>query len=106
MPPGRLRAAWRRRSLQARLTILATLVVAAGLAAGSLLLVGSLQRSLVAAVDSTARQQAQDIAALAVNNRLPDPLPAASGGTVDCKSWMPTAAWWPPPWAATESCPC
>ena len=81
-PPGRLRAAWRRRSLQARLTILATLVVAAGLAAGSLLLVGSLQRSLVAAVDGTARQQAQDIAALAVSNRLPDPLPAASGGTV------------------------
>ncbi len=79
---GRAPAWWRRRSLRARLTILATLVVAVGLAAGSVLLLGSLQRSLVAALDTTARQRAQDVAALAGSGRLPDPIPVAGAGTV------------------------
>lgn len=78
----RLPAWWRRRSLRARLTMLASLVVAAGLAAGSLLLLASLQRSLLAALDTTARQRAEDVAALVDSGRLPDPIPVAGAGTV------------------------
>jgi signal transduction histidine kinase len=78
----RWRGWWRRRGLQARLTMLASLVVAAGLVAGSLLLLASLQRSLVDALDTTARQRAQDVAALADSGRLPDPIPVAGAGTV------------------------
>jgi heavy metal sensor kinase len=78
----RWRGWWRRRGLQARLTMLASLVVAAGLVAGSLLLLASLQRSLVDALDTTARQRAQDVAALADSDRLPDPIPVAGAGTV------------------------
>jgi heavy metal sensor kinase len=74
---GRLPAWWRRRSLRARLTMLASLVVAAGLAAGSLLLLASLQRSLVAALDTTARQRAQDVATLVDSDRLPAAIPVA-----------------------------
>lgn len=73
---------WRRRGLRARLTMLASLVVAAGLAAGSLLLLASLQRSLLDSLDTTARQRAQDVAALADSDRLPDPIPVAGAGTV------------------------
>ncbi len=83
MPPARrLPAWWRRRSLRARLTMLSCLVVAAGLAAGSLLLLASLQRSLVASLDTAARQRAQDVAALVDSDRLPDPIPVAGAGTV------------------------
>jgi signal transduction histidine kinase len=81
-PPARAVWWWRRRSLRARLTMLSSLVVAAGLAAGSLLLLASLQRSLVAALDTTARQRAQDVAAMADSDRLPDPIPVAGAGTV------------------------
>ncbi|HZD02600.1 MAG TPA: ATP-binding protein [Actinomycetes bacterium] len=78
----RLRGWWRRRTLRARLTMLATLVVAVGLLAGSALLLVSLHTSLLAAVDDTARQQAADVAALVDSDRLPDPIPVASAGTV------------------------
>ena len=79
---GRPLGWWRRRSLRARLTMLASLVVAVGLAAGSLLLLASLQRSLLDSLDTTARQRAQDVAALADSDRLPDPIPVAGAGTV------------------------
>jgi signal transduction histidine kinase len=62
--------------------MLASLVVMAGLVAGSLLLLGSLQRSLVDALDTTARQRAQDVAALVDSDRLPNPIPVAGAGTV------------------------
>jgi len=78
----RLRGWWQRRSLRARLTLLATLVVAAGLAAGSLLLLGSLGKSLVATLDSTARQRAEDVASLVDQGRVPDPIPVAGAGAV------------------------
>jgi signal transduction histidine kinase len=73
---------WRRQSLRARLTILAALVTAGGLVAGCLLLVWSLEASLLATLDSTARQRAQDVAALAESDRLPDPIPVAGAGSV------------------------
>src|SRR6266508_1608201 len=73
---------WRRRSLRARLTMLAALVVAGGLVAGAVLLAVSLERSLLAALDASARQRAQDVAALAGSDRLPTPLPVAGAGSV------------------------
>jgi signal transduction histidine kinase len=81
-PLARLRGCWRRRSLRARLTMLATLMVAVGLLAGSALLLLSLHASLLATVDDTARRQAEDVALLVDEDRLPDPIPAASAGTV------------------------
>ncbi len=82
-PAGRgPRAWWRRLSLRARLTVLATLVVAGGLVAGALLLVGSLQASLLRSLDDTARQRAQDVAALVDEDRLPATIPVAGAGTV------------------------
>ncbi|HEV8647925.1 MAG TPA: ATP-binding protein [Actinomycetes bacterium] len=73
---------WRRQSLRARLTMLAALVVAGGLVAGALLLVVSLEQSLLAALDASARQRAQDVAALADSDRLSTPLPVAGAGSV------------------------
>jgi signal transduction histidine kinase len=81
-PLARLRGSWLRRSLRARLTILATLVVAAGLVAGSVLTLRSLESALLAGVDNTARKQAEDVAALVDRDRLPDPIPGASTGSV------------------------
>ena len=81
-PRARLRGWWQRRSLRARLTMLATLVVAVGLVAGSVLLLLSLEAALLAGVDGTARKQAEDIAALVDQDRLPEPIPAADAGTV------------------------
>jgi heavy metal sensor kinase len=78
----RLRGWWQRRSLRARLTVLATVVVAVGLVAGSVLLLLSLESALLANVDGTARQRAEDVAALVDQDRLPDPIPTASAGTV------------------------
>ncbi len=79
---GSLRGWWQRRSLRARLTMLATLVVAVGLVAGSVLLLLSLEASLLANVDGAARQRAEDVAAFVDQDRLPDPIPSASAGTV------------------------
>ncbi len=57
-------------------------MVAVGLLAGSVLLLLSLKTSLLAAVDNTARQQAENVALLVDSDRLPDPIPVASAGTV------------------------
>jgi signal transduction histidine kinase len=62
--------------------MLATLVVAVGLVAGAVLLLLSLESALLANVDGTVRQQADDVAALVDQDRLPDPIPGASTGNV------------------------
>ncbi len=72
---------WRRRGLRARLTVTATAALAVALAAGAWLGVHALAGSLVSALDGTARQGADQVAALIDANRLPDPVPVA-GGTV------------------------
>ena len=71
----------RRLGVQARLTLTATALVAAGLAAGALLLVGALGRSLLHTLDDSARQRARDVATLVDTGNLPSAIPA-SGGTV------------------------
>jgi signal transduction histidine kinase len=73
---------WRRRSLRARLTVITTAGLAVALVAGALLLHATLRASLIRGVDSTARQSAQQVAALDDAHRLPDYVPVAAGAPV------------------------
>ncbi|HEY0486641.1 MAG TPA: HAMP domain-containing sensor histidine kinase [Mycobacteriales bacterium] len=68
---------WRRRSLRARLTLTATALLAAGLAAGGVLLVGTVRAVSLAALDREAVQAGRDVAALVAAGQVPDPLPVA-----------------------------
>jgi signal transduction histidine kinase len=73
-------AEWfRRLSLRARLTTVATILVAGALAAGAILLSAAVQRSLLTAVDEAARQRAVDVGLLIDTGRLPDPIPVEAG---------------------------
>jgi signal transduction histidine kinase len=62
---------WRRRSLRARLTIVATAGLALAVAAAALLLLVSLRQSLIQGLNSTVRGEARQVAALADDHRLP-----------------------------------
>ncbi|HZC42248.1 MAG TPA: HAMP domain-containing sensor histidine kinase [Streptosporangiaceae bacterium] len=70
---------WYRRSLRARLTLVSAAGLALALAAVALLLHASVQTALVRGLDSTARQGARGVAALAAKNTLPHPIPVAAG---------------------------
>jgi signal transduction histidine kinase len=66
---------WRRlASVRARITVLATLFVAAALAAGAIALLLTLQASLSAGRDEAAKTRVRDLAALARTNALPPTL--------------------------------
>ncbi len=64
--------------LRARLTVVATAVVAVGLLAGALLLVLALRAALLGGLDDAARARARDVAVLVADDRLPATLPAGS----------------------------
>lgn len=68
-------------SLRARLTVVATALLGVGIAAGAVLLVLTGARTLQAAVDSGALQNAREVATLVDAERLPDPVPAGGEGT-------------------------
>jgi len=71
---------WRRRSLRARVTVTTTVGLAVALVAAAMLLRSELRASLTSGVDSTARQGAREVAALANSNRpLPNPVPVVAG---------------------------
>src|SRR5262249_59988588 len=70
---------WRRLSLRARLTAATTVGLALALAAAALLLHSTLRGSLIHGLNSTARQGARGVAALADAHRMPDPVPVAAG---------------------------
>jgi signal transduction histidine kinase len=72
---------WERRGLRARLALTATAGLGLALCVGAWFAVHALAGSLTAALDGTARQGAEGVAALIDANRLPDPVPVA-GGTV------------------------
>jgi signal transduction histidine kinase len=74
----RSRGWWRSRSLRARLTVVSTALLGAGLAVGALLLTTTLSRSLQSAVDAGALQSAREIAALVNAGKLPNPVPVGS----------------------------
>jgi signal transduction histidine kinase len=73
---------WRRRSLRARLTIITTVGLAVALVVAAMVLRATLRASLTRDVDNTARQGAQQVAALADKNSLPDPVPVAGTLTI------------------------
>lgn len=64
--------------LRVRLTVVATVVVAVGLLAGSLLLVVALRTALLNGLDDAGRARARDVAALAATGRLPQTLPSGT----------------------------
>jgi signal transduction histidine kinase len=66
---------WRRLSLRARLTFAATAVLAVGLTAGGLLLIGTVSAASLRALDAGALRSARDVAALVDAGRLSDPIP-------------------------------
>ena len=68
-----------RLSLRARLTIVATAVVAVTLAVSAVLLLAVVRHSVLHSLDDSARQQAKDVAALAHSGQLPDPVPVGAG---------------------------
>ena len=68
-----------RLGLRARLTLLATVVVAVTLAIAAGLLLVVVRHSVLNSLDESARQQAKDVAALARSGRLPDPIPVGTG---------------------------
>ena len=63
-------------SVRARITLIATLAVAAGLVGASLVLVALLHRGLERSVAGEAKVRAAELAAMASTGPLPDPLPA------------------------------
>jgi signal transduction histidine kinase len=70
---------WRRRSLRARLTIVTTAGLALALLLAAAAVWAILFSSLIHGLDNTARQGAQEVAALADHGRLPNPVPVAGG---------------------------
>jgi signal transduction histidine kinase len=83
---------WRRRSLRARLTVVTTAGLAVALVVGALVLHGRLRASLIRGVDSTARQTAQQVAALDNAHRLPAVVPVAAGAPVTVQVLDPSGA--------------
>lgn len=69
---------WSRRSLRARLTLMATVLVAIGIGFAATLLIGRLQGSLVAGLDNAAGQRAADVADALSSGALGDPIPATA----------------------------
>ncbi len=74
-----LGAWWSRRTVRARITLLATVLVAVAVAAAGVLAVRLLGYVLLKTVDDGARSQAVQIAALVSRGQVPDPLPAFGG---------------------------
>lgn len=63
------------------MTVVATALLGVGIAAGAVLLVVTGSRTLQAAVDSGALQNAREVATLVDAGQLPDPVPSGSDGT-------------------------
>jgi signal transduction histidine kinase len=80
--PPALAIWWHRRSLRARLTLTAAAGLALALAGVATLLIVTLGLALNRGLDDSARQTAQEVAALLDANRLPDPVPIAAGTAV------------------------
>ncbi len=68
-------------SLRARLTVVATVLLGVGIAAGAALLAVTVSRTLQEAVDSGALQSAREVAALVDAGVLPDVVPIGGEGT-------------------------
>lgn len=78
--PGR--GTWRRASLRARLTLVATAAVGVALVAGALALSGALGAARTAALDDVVRERSTALAALVADDRVPQALPVVQPGEV------------------------
>lgn len=81
--PDRRRAPlrwWRRRSLRARITLLATALFTLALMLAGLVLVFTVGKSLLSTLDSSAERSGAEVAALVQSGRLPAQVLAGSGG--------------------------
>lgn len=78
--PARTRSWWSRRSLRARLTTAATVVIALGMVIAAALLVWRIHASLIANLDATVANQAQSVSADATRGSLASSYPAAGDG--------------------------
>lgn len=74
-----MRGWWQRRSLRARLTLIATAALAVGLAIASVLVVVGFSRSRLRAIDATSRAAATNLQHLAAAGALPQVLPVQAG---------------------------
>jgi signal transduction histidine kinase len=70
---------WNRIGLRARLTLIATVALAVGLLAGSLLLLRGFETSRLHAIDGSSRSVAANVASLAAAAALPPTLPVQAG---------------------------
>jgi signal transduction histidine kinase len=75
-----LRYWWRRRSLRARITVLATALFTLTLILAGIALLLTVGRSLVNTLDTSAQRTGSEVAALVQANKLPDQVLAGSGG--------------------------
>lgn len=71
---------WRRRSLRARITLLATAVFTVALLLAGVILLVTVGRSLLNTLDSSAERTGNEVAALVNSGRLPPQLLTGSGG--------------------------
>ncbi|MFL6161843.1 MAG: ATP-binding protein [Jatrophihabitantaceae bacterium] len=71
---------WRRRTLRARITLLATGVFTVALLLAGVILIVTVGRSLLNTLDSSAERTGNDVAALVTSGRLPQQLLTGSGG--------------------------
>ena len=71
-----------RLGMRARVTVVATALVAVGLTVGALVLVGAVRVALLRSVDDAARQRARDVGALVDRGQLSDPVPVVGGTAV------------------------
>lgn len=71
---------WRGRGLRLRITVLATLALAIGLAAGAVVMVALLKHSLTQSLDDNARKTGREVAAM--GQPPPDPIPVGGGNIV------------------------
>lgn len=71
---------WRRRSLRARITLLATAVFTVALLLAGVILLATVGRSLLNTLDSSAERTGNEVAALVNSGRLPQQLLTGSGG--------------------------
>src|SRR3954454_13188548 len=71
---------WVRQSLRARLTLLATALFSAAVLTGAILLLYIQRSALTRVLDQSANKTANETARLIKEGKLPDPLPATSGG--------------------------
>ncbi|WP_322770034.1 sensor histidine kinase [Frankia sp. Cr1] len=72
---------WRRLSFQLRVTLIATLVAAIGLATAGFLLITGVSNSLLGTIDDAARERAQTLSAVVTRGAVPDPLPSSGADT-------------------------